>query len=219
MWWLAISGTACGGEPTQIAKTTDARTASWDGGSDAVGGTDGSSDAASDLRFFPYQVGRTWSFTGSQTSQGHTTDASFTTQVVGQQTYDGRSAFVSVTQYIGGTSQTTYVDTDSADETWGEYRGSAGQWLPFTRAPVQDGASWTYSYFGTRVETWHTEGEVTVVAGTFGDCWRIDEVVTESSQPGDINYSILCRGVGTVRTELSLSNGFSLRSELVSKSF
>ena len=176
------------------------------------------SSAPLDSRFFPCTVGRTWSYAGSQTYQGQVTDTSYTTSITGQATYDGRSAFVS-TSTFSTTTSTMYLDPEGTDDTWGEYSTDTGQWLPLTKGPVQDGASWTYSYSGTRVETWHQAGRITVAAGSFQDCWRIDYTVAETSQPGDVNYSILCRGVGSVLSEMSLSTGFSDHYELMAKNF
>ena len=214
---IALLLAACSGGSQPGSATVDAPAATADAGADA---SHTGADAAGDPRFMPCELGRSWSYTGSQTYQGTTTDESFTTQIIGQQPYDGRTAFVGQTQYVGGGgSVTTYVDPEGADDTWGEYSGDSAQWLPFTKGPVQEGVSWTYSYSGTRVQTWHAAGQVTVAAGTFDSCWRIDYVVVESSQPGDVNFTIVCRGVGSVRSEMTLSNGFSLTSELISKSF
>ena len=209
-YWLALLLPACGSSSSRPIDS-DAAPLPPDTSQPAV-------DAPPDLRFYPLEVGRTWSYTGSQTYQGQTTDTSVTTQITGMQLFDNRNAFVSVAQFATG-SLTSYVDVESADDTWIEYSGGSGQWLPETKAPVQEGASWTYYYSGTRMQTWHDVGQVTVAAGTFDDCWRIDYMVLETSQPGDVNYAILCRGVGEVRAEMALSNGFTSHTELISRSF
>jgi hypothetical protein len=201
------------GEADGGATPSDASSFGGDSSAEGDAGPGGEAGGGGDTRLAPYEVGRTWTFTGSQTSQGVTTPSTFTTTVAGQETYDGKSAFV-----ITAGTVTSYASLDG-DTTWVEYANTTGQWLPSTKAPVVDGASWTYVYSGTRTQTWHAVGPQTVQAGTFDDCWRIDYVVKETSQPGDVNYTILCRGVGEVLQEMSLSNGFQMHYELVSKSF
>jgi hypothetical protein len=186
------------------------------GSSGSSGTSSGEPEPQKDTRLFPVEVGRSWTYVTEQISQGQKTTSSLTQTITSKQTVDGKNAYVFTTSQQSGT-YTSYVDVQGDDI----FIRSANDnvWMQTAKAPVQEGATWTYSYHGTRKQTWHKAPKQTVDAGTFDDCWRLDYFITETSKPTDVNYSIMCRGVGTVLVELKLSNGFQSHQELASKSF
>ena len=211
------------GNPTKGDDPPASSSGGTPGGSSSSGGTSsggssggGSSGILPDDRLFPAEMGRTWTYAVEQVSQGQKSSYTSTTTITGQQKIDGRDAWA-FTSTLPTATTTSYADVQG-DDIWIRSSGDP-TWMHTAKAPVAEGASWTYSYYGTRQQTWHKVGAQTVGAGVFTDCWRIDYVVLETSKPGDVNYSVICRGVGTVLVELEISNGFKSRQELSAKSF
>lgn len=166
-----------------------------------------------DGRLFPAELNRTWTFHTQQSFNGQVTNTTIEMRATGKAVVDGRNAWV-LTYSTMATPQ--YVDLQG-DDMWIK---SGESWVPSLKGPVAEGASWSYSLAGgTHQNVWHKAPKTTVAAGSFDDCWRVDYRVTETSKPGDVNYSVVCRGVGTVLQGMQLSTGFQSRTELVAKSF
>jgi hypothetical protein len=172
---------------------------------------------AKDTRFFPGETGREWDYAGDESAMfGSTQSFTFKTTVTGTATIGGKSAWI-VTSDTNGQTGDSYVALEGDDE----YTRSAGDtvWKPALRSPAKDGASWTYTVSDKPItSTWHSIGSATVKAGTFDECWRIDSTFA-TTKPGDVYYSVVCRGVGTVKTDIEQTDGYIYRFELTKKSF
>lgn len=88
------------------------------------------------------------------------------------------------------------------------------RWELVMRGPVSDGDTFVAL---SRMYTWHRAATQTVAAGTFADCWRLDD--TTPNERIVLSYLIFCRGVGLVRSEWVTESGAWEREELLSKSF
>ncbi len=161
---------------------------------------------------FPAALGYEWTYATTYTGSAPQTQ---TTRVTGRQTVDGRDAWVIETTW--STSLVRRFAAIDGDDVVMSDTGQ-GDWFPHLKTPIAEGASWTYWYAGDRRQTWTEVGAQTVAAGTFEDCWRVDHFVS-SMAPSDVNYFIMCRGVGHVLQVIKLANGYELHQELMSKSF
>jgi hypothetical protein len=73
---------------------------------------------------------------------------------------------------------------------------------------------WTLTSSGY-TRTWHSAGTVSVPAGSFDDCWRVDQVGTNN----DNSTFTYCRGVGLVAEHTDDGSGNGADVVLTSKSF
>jgi hypothetical protein len=171
-----------------------------------------------DRRLFPAEIGRSWSYRGTATQNGVTQLINYSYDVPAIMLVAGRNAYVVQADWNGALSS-NYTLLSGDDDVLQNYPPDAN-WYPVLKGPAVEGGSWSYYYGGTRTQTWHAAGRVTVAAGTFDDCWRIDYTIAETSRPGDVNYQVVCRGVGSVKVEERIwATGQSVSYELVHKSF
>ncbi len=198
---------------TYVSPSPEARpgepSASEDGG--GAGDAQEAPSNSSDDRLYPAEVGRTWTYVGSDSSGSIPNTYTFTIKSKG--TVDGRAAFTAGESYPSATD--TYIEVNGDDVLF--TYGNLGTWYPLMKSPVAEGASWTYELGGTRTQTWHSAGTQTVLAGTFSDCWRIDTRTTTMG-PSDESYSIWCRGVGNVRSVTDFGS-YQSKYELKKKNF
>ncbi|MGH7330027.1 MAG: hypothetical protein ACREJX_16905, partial [Polyangiaceae bacterium] len=134
------------------------------------------------------------------------TNGSGTGSVTQESTLGGKDAFY-VSSFCSGVDSIWY--SADGDRVY-EYDGS--NWLIAIDSPVEDGHTWTTSGV---TYVWKKIGALTVKAGTFADCWEIDD-------QGESAYyaATLCRGVGPVKWHVrdqTGNNGYD--AELTSKSF
>lgn len=186
------------------SQTFDAGGFDVDGGAGSEGGTDAGSLAQA---IDPIAMGYAWTFdvtvagTYPSCSNGSSTGA-----VQQESTLGGRDAFL-VSSFCSGIGSIWYsADGDRI------YEWDGSNWLTAIDSPVEDGHTWTTSGI---TYVWKKLGSLTVKAGTFSDCWEIDD-------QGEAAYyaATLCRGVGPVKwhvRDTSGTNGYD--AELTSKSF
>lgn len=207
-------GPSAGPSPTE-AGTSEAAADAGDRPAEA-----GPADAGDrDLRLYPYENGRSWTYSTTQIYNGTTTLGTITSTVTGKGNVDGREAWtvVSSTVTSAGSSNVTNYNEVKGDDVWGR-SANGTTWIPILRAPIQEGGTWTWDCNATCRATLRRAGSQTVAAGTFNDCWRLDSTVDGRPSAGD-SYNIVCRGVGGVLTVMNLNNGFQYRAELTQKSF
>jgi hypothetical protein len=149
----------------------------------------------------PIAVGNSWTFdvkTSGSSLVGCEAGVHAAT-VTEKSTVDGREAFAvhSFCPSIG-----TFYYAWSGDRVWMQQNGA---WLLQVDAPVEAGHVWQN---GTANVMWRDEGTVTVAAGTFSRCYRAEVNAT--------TYTILCRGVGPVRSVAHDGTGNGYDAELMS---
>jgi hypothetical protein len=171
-----------------------------EGGTDAQGGSGGVAP------IYPVALGYSWTYDVTPLGLGDSCGSGArTTTVVGQSLLAGRNAF-ELDYFCSDTP--VYVST-AGDQL---YYYTSNAWQLALDTPVAEGHSWPF-FDGTR--TWHSVGTVTVAAGTFTDCWDVDQQgagVTTAS----FTY---CRGVGLVRLHGQSQTGDGSDAALVSTSF
>lgn len=192
---LVFSLVACSGGGASIEGDPDggptptsdggSSTPPGDAGADATSAADGApGDAGVDNRIDPIELGRSWTY--DVTIIGTyplCKSGSHTGQVLGQKVVAGKQAF-QVQSFCPGAGTSSYAVTGDRVEVY-----YANTWILSLDAPVAEGHTWTD---GLNTYAWKKVGEVTVVAGTFEDCWNAKPQIGES-------YTTFCRGVGPVR--------------------
>jgi hypothetical protein len=156
------------------------------GGATAGNGASGAAGAVSPLELDPIAVGNVWAYAVVVSSP--TADCSSglgKREVTAALEYQGRSAFET---HRFCDPDATYLNV-SDGQIWQYLDG----WYRNVAAPVADGATWAFAPGYTL--KWSSVGSVTVLAGTFQNCWKRSVVEFE----GSITF---CPGVGQVRIEL-----------------
>jgi hypothetical protein len=223
----AAPGTSSGGTDASSSAAEAVPGASSDGSSafDAAMSPEASDDDAGpkkDDRLHPNETARAWTYERFSSYGGKAGTVTVVRTVTGKEMVEGHDAWVLVeTTSPGGATSTFYEDVQGDNVLWMKPTSNVEHWIPVAKAPVLEGASFTQPYGSGTVAnlTWLRAPKQTVRAGTFDDCWRLDFFVVGASNPNDPNYSVLCRGVGTVLTVTKQSNTFELHEELLAKSF
>jgi hypothetical protein len=190
---------ACVGRVAETEGPDDAGSGSTDASSGSDDAGKGWTGDGPDTRLFPAEVGRSWTYV-KQVGQnpGLPGVASYTVEVTGRRMVDGYNTFVTETQTPEGAVETTFdVQGDNVYYGWDPDRSS-----PMMKEPVQEGASWSYDQgvgIGMATLTWHWVGKDTVTAGTFDECWRLDDAAQQGRGPAFVTHTVACRGVGTIR--------------------
>ena len=209
--WLLLALLAWGCGDGESSRPQDGDTSGGAGGESSEGGASGSA-AANDDRILPLEVGRTWTFERKLLDSSQPGDCEspleasvpFKVKLRGAEGYDYHPVCAV------GVSYYTFID---GDDVWVYSTATnlgAESALIYAQSPVEEGHSWNYSQSAEGSYVWHSEGEVTVKAGTFDRCWR--RSVSEDAE----SYAILCRGVGPVLIHNVFGN-FQL--ELAEKNF
>lgn len=161
-----------------------------DGGAPADASADGGGEPAKDLRLYPLDVGRRWTWSLVSVGAGYAICPPGTreAEVLEKATTAGKSAFL-VRGYCTGVPA-TYLAEESGGVV-GLYQGS---WGTFLKLPPVEGAQWSYFNASYR---WEKAGTVTVAAGTFDDCWSAVQNVAY------LNETTYCPGIGAVRVRFA----------------
>lgn len=153
-------------------------------------GDGAASEPPEDLRLYPLDVGRRWTWNIASVGAGYaicppgTRDA----EVLEKTTTAGKNAYL-IRGYCTGVPA-SYVAEESAGIV-GLYQGA---WATFLKLPPAEGEAW--SYFNASYH-WEKAGTVTVAAGTFDDCWTTVQNVTY------LNETTYCPGIGAVRVRFA----------------
>lgn len=160
-------------------------TPAGDAGADATISPDAATaDGGVDDRIDPIELGRSWTYDVTIIGTYPLCKAgSHTGQVLGQKVVAGKQAF-QVQSFCPGAGTSSYAVNGDRVEVY-----YANTWILSLDAPVAEGHTWTD---GLTTYEWQKVGKVTVVAGTFDDCWNAKPQVGES-------YTTFCRGIGPVR--------------------
>jgi hypothetical protein len=144
---------------------------------------------------FPLAVGKSWILETTSMGNGGLCGAgSQTMQVLNNDpNLDGRDAY-ELNSWCVGVSATSWYSPGQGDELFFHFNNA---WELSLHGTVQEGQSWMFQGLDYQ---WHSEGSVTVPAGTFQDCWTAQST-TSSQQP------TYCRGVGLVRVVSDDGNG------------
>jgi hypothetical protein len=193
------TGTGAGGATTTT--TTGGGGAGTGGGGTGGAGTGGGSAAP----ILPLATGNTWVYEVTDVGSGDACGSGDkTTTIVGPVEHAGKQGFSQKNLCNpGGT-------VDLAAEGDRLFAWTGAEWRVALDAPIEEGKSWTMGEF---TRTWHDAGQVTVPAGTFDDCWRVDQM---GPAPGSFTY---CRGVGLVAETTDDGQGNGSDVKLASKSF
>jgi len=195
-----VSGSGGSGGSGGVAQGGSGGVAQGGSGGVAQGGSGGVAP------IYPVALGYSWTYDVTPLGIGDSCGSGVkTTTVVGQSLLDGRNAFE--LQYFCSATP-IYVSTEG-DRL---YYYNSNVWRLALDTPVAEGHSWAF-FSGTR--TWHSIGAVNVSAGTFTDCWEVQQ------EEGGITTSTLtyCRGVGFVGSHSESQTGDGSDVTLVSKSF
>lgn len=178
----------------------------FDGGTGGDGGDTGSDGGTGAASIDPLAVGNSWTYQVTVTgTYPACSNGSGTATVSDHQSYNGKDAYL-VSSFCP--SLGSYWYSPDGDRIY-EYVSNA--WIVAIDSPVLDGHTWTG---GTETFVWKKIGSVTVVAGTFSDCWEIDD----QAAPTYYNTT-LCRGVGPVKWHYRDASQNGYDAELTSKSF
>lgn len=185
------------------SQTFDAGGFNADGGSGSDGGTDGGSLTQA---IDPIALGYGWTYNvvvaGAYPA---CQNGGFTGSVTDHKTLDGKDAFY-VSSFCTGIGSFWY--SADGDRVY-EYDGT--NWLLAIDSPVEDGHTWSN---GTETFVWKKIGSMTVGAGTFADCWEIQD------QAAPTYYSVdFCRGVGPVKWHVRDANQNGYDATLTAKNF
>jgi len=116
------------------------------------------------------------------------TDGTFASTVTQHAPTDGRDAFL-VTSFCPGVGDFWFSSV--GDEVSEDI---SHQWVVALDTPIEDGHTWSN---GTEMFIWHSAGTVNVTAGTFADCWEVDDATPGG---GAAYYAVtFCRGIGPVK--------------------
>jgi hypothetical protein len=166
------------------------------GSFDAGSGQDAADAAATSIAsLFPAALGHSWTF--EITSNFQNCQGTHTGSVIGE----NGNQFTITPICDNNPNATVVVSTQSVDVA--ENGGTVHQ----IAEPVAEGA--TFTTFNNNTATWHSEGTVTLPAGTFSNCWRT------TIGP---SFTIYCPGAGTVHIHEEQQNG-SVDALLKSKNF
>jgi hypothetical protein len=213
---LSLAAAACVGRVAETEGPDDAGSGSNDASSGSDDAGKGWTGDGPDTRLFPAEVGRSWTYVKRVGEDPRTPGvASYTVEITGREMVDGYNAFVTENASPEGTyAAPLVVQGDNVYYPWDRERSE-----PLMKEPVQEGASWSFDVpQGTKTLTWHWVGKDTVTAGTFDECWRLDEVVPDGRHPGSVSNTVACRGVGTIRAS-SGAGAYTYGHELASKNF
>jgi hypothetical protein len=166
----------------------------------------GSGAAPTDDRLLPLEVGRRWTYELSTLdselpvkncggAREGTVPATVTRDAESGWEYRPACAGVAIATFMNG------------DEIWG-YLSVDSDRFSYAMPPVVEGAAWDTG--GGLMAVWRDEGTVSVPAGDFDRCWR------RAWLPDELNYIVLCRGVGMVFVHTPADN---YELELSSKNF
>jgi len=169
-----------------------------------------------DRRLFPGEDLRAWRYEGFTIQNGLSSRVLYNYSVLGVIPEDGHDVLV-ITSNFNGRQSSNHTWILGDDDVVQRY-GFDPTWYPTLKGPAVTGTSWTYIMNGTRTSAWTAVPTITVPAGTFNDCWRVD-TTDATMRIGDVNYLVMCRGVGHVKTSQRSWNGYVLEYELVAKNF
>lgn len=173
------------------------------GATDGAGGDGGA--PAEDNRIDPIALGHSWTYDVEEIGNFPLCPSgSHTGETIDALELDGKQA-LEVTNLCANVPSSFYsVDGDIVQVNY------QGTWILALDAPVEEGHTWSN---GVSTFTWHDEGEVTVSAGTFDDCWRATQNVEYEA------YTIFCRGVGPVHWRSVDLNGDGFDALLTDTNF
>jgi hypothetical protein len=163
-------------------------------------------------QILPIVSGHKWTFTAKPTSDaGLDCTGDQTAEVDGPGgKYDGGSSLRYKSVCLDPSIQAVDIQ-GTGDRLVGYVLDADGGGLKTTvlylDQPVADGHQWDYS--SKDKYEWTKNGDETVPAGKFSDCWKRHRI-----QPTSDNYEIFCRGVGQVKYHTS-----DWDAELKSKNF
>jgi len=204
---LDAGGGAAGSSSGGASGSGAAGASSGGSGGVAQGGSGGVAQGGSGgvAPIYPVALGYSWTYDVTPLGIGDSCGSGVrTTRVVGQSLLAGRNAF-ELDYFCSATP--VYVSTDG-DRL---YYYTSNAWQLALDTPVADGHSWAF-FSGTR--TWHSVGTVSVPAGTFTDCWEMEQ--QDAGATATFTY---CRGVGLVRMHAPSQTGDGSDAALMSTSF
>jgi hypothetical protein len=202
-----------GGEGGDITTTTSnpsssVATGMGGGGSGSGGSGSGGEGGSSAALLYPLAVGDTWTFDVQNVGLGGACQSGTHASVIlSKEIVEGKDAFKLDSFCDPGPPY--FLASDVGDKVL--INVGAG-WHTLTDTPLAEGHMWLYAPSNTTL-TWHSEGDVTVPAGTFSDCWT-----SNGDGASGVFYTTYCRGIGVVRNYRASVNGDGWDAQLTAKS-